>query len=281
MIDNGHWTHTEQMDSGKYFGFIYLIEDKIDGKLYIGKKQYLSVTKLPPLKGKKRKRTKISEMSWRDYTSSSSYVNDAIEKHGIKNFEFSILTECISKADLTYQEVAIMHELEVLTTMKEDGTPRYYNRAIGNIKFIPPLKISDETRKKMSVAGKESWKNSTFVTCEVCEVELHPSHFAQNNHGKDCNYKEGYLTCSNCGTQKEENEFWANRSRPNKKDPECKDCKRSYQLKSRDRIAVYRKRYTKANKEEIARKDKEYRMKNKDKINKRARERYKLKKESK
>jgi len=42
-------------------GFVYIVTDKRNGKDYIGKKGLVSKRKLPPLKGKKRKRIKIVE----------------------------------------------------------------------------------------------------------------------------------------------------------------------------------------------------------------------------
>jgi hypothetical protein len=46
---------------GDYVGFVYLITDLSNGKKYVGKKTLMSKRKLPPLKGKTRRRTKIIE----------------------------------------------------------------------------------------------------------------------------------------------------------------------------------------------------------------------------
>ena len=48
-------------DIGDYVGFVYIVTDNTNGMKYIGKKNFYSKTKLKPLKGQKRKRTKISE----------------------------------------------------------------------------------------------------------------------------------------------------------------------------------------------------------------------------
>jgi len=50
-----------------YIGFVYEITDTRNGMKYIGKKGLMSKRKLPPLKGAKRKRTKIVETDWPDY----------------------------------------------------------------------------------------------------------------------------------------------------------------------------------------------------------------------
>ena len=47
-----------------YVGFVYCITDKESGKKYVGKKFFWSVRKLPPLKGKTRKRTKRTQSDW-------------------------------------------------------------------------------------------------------------------------------------------------------------------------------------------------------------------------
>ena len=57
-------THDEL---SSWVGFVYELEDKSNGKKYIGKKLLWSKRRLPPLKGKKRKRTQIKESGWKDY----------------------------------------------------------------------------------------------------------------------------------------------------------------------------------------------------------------------
>lgn len=57
-----------------YIGFVYLITDLSNNKKYIGKKTLQSKRKLPPLKGKTRRRTKIVESNWQDYFGSSEEV---------------------------------------------------------------------------------------------------------------------------------------------------------------------------------------------------------------
>ena len=52
-------------------GFVYQITNLQNGKKYIGKKWFWSTKKLPPLKGKKRKRTVKKESDWMKYFGSS------------------------------------------------------------------------------------------------------------------------------------------------------------------------------------------------------------------
>ena len=55
-------------------GFIYRIDNLETGEWYIGKKNFWTKKKYPPLQGKKRNRYKLVETDWRDYQSSSNLV---------------------------------------------------------------------------------------------------------------------------------------------------------------------------------------------------------------
>lgn len=126
-MDIGHWTTKlpipESFEDLPY-GFIYIITNNIDNKSYIGKKQCKCERKLPPLKGKKRKRKVERETDWKTYTSSSNYLNDDIKKHGMDNFSFEIVRWCNSKWELSYHEASLQFKEEVL--LKES----YYNGII-------------------------------------------------------------------------------------------------------------------------------------------------------
>lgn len=115
MTDFGHWISAAPLPETPY-GFIYKITNLISNKCYIGKKQMVSVKKMPPLKGRKNKRHKEVETDWRTYTSSSNELNADIEKHGKDNFKFEILMFCNSKWELAYYETKIQFELDVLVS---------------------------------------------------------------------------------------------------------------------------------------------------------------------
>jgi hypothetical protein len=87
-------------------GFVYIVTNKKNSKLYIGKKGLTSKRKLPPLKGKKRKRIKIVETDWKTYCGSSEEVK--------------------SKGELNYYEAKLQFETDCL--LKPD---EYYNAFIG------------------------------------------------------------------------------------------------------------------------------------------------------
>ena len=114
---------SQKIDEG-YIGFVYEITDCSNNKKYIGKKLLVGKRKLPPLKGQKRKRTKIVESDWQSYYGSSETVKSLVEerKH---DFTRRIIHLCKTKGELSYLEAKEQFSREVLLT--DD----YYNEFIG------------------------------------------------------------------------------------------------------------------------------------------------------
>lgn len=110
---------------GDYVGFVYLITNLDNDKKYIGKKWFWSTKKLPPLKGKKRKRTVVKESDWKQYYGSSEEVKLLLEQHGKDNFKREILRLCKTKGECTYYEAKLQFDFDVL--LRDD----YYNEFIG------------------------------------------------------------------------------------------------------------------------------------------------------
>lgn len=110
---------------GKNQGFVYLITNLETGKKYIGKKNFISTRKLPPLKGKTNKRKKVAESDWKEYYSSSEEVKLLVESKGSQNFKREILKLCETKGTMSYWEAKLQFEYDVL--LSED----YYNEFIG------------------------------------------------------------------------------------------------------------------------------------------------------
>jgi hypothetical protein len=106
-----------------YFGFVYLITNKINGRDYIGKKQFVSIRRVK-VKGKKRRKIVITESDWKDYYGSSNELMADIKKYGKEHFQRSILTCCKTRWDLTYTELKYQVDLDVLKDK------RYYNGII-------------------------------------------------------------------------------------------------------------------------------------------------------
>jgi len=92
-------------DIGDYVGFVYIITDTENGKKYIGKKTLMSRRKLPPLKGQKRRRTKIVESDWQKYYGSNEEIKMLVENSGGNRFHREILHLCKSKGEMSYLEL--------------------------------------------------------------------------------------------------------------------------------------------------------------------------------
>jgi hypothetical protein len=123
------WTYNEKSfeseDIGNYVGFVYLITDVSNGKKYVGKKNFWSTRRLPPLKGKTRKRTVKKESDWKDYFGSSEQVKLLVESHGRDNFKREILYLCNTKGEMSYLEAKEQFDRNVLFS------DEYYNEFIG------------------------------------------------------------------------------------------------------------------------------------------------------
>lgn len=122
------WSHkgdefTSEM-IGDYVGFVYIITNLQNDKMYVGKKLFKSTRKLPPLKGKTRKRTKTVESDWKMYFGSSEEVKALLNDHGPDIFKREILHLCNGKGELSYMELLEQVDRRVLLD------DRYYNGII-------------------------------------------------------------------------------------------------------------------------------------------------------
>lgn len=107
-----------------YIGFVYVITDLRNNKKYVGKKLFRSTKKLPPLKGKSRKRTVIKESDWQDYFGSSEDVKALVEEHGRETFKREIIHLCKAKGEMSYLEAKEQFDRNVLLS------DEYYNGII-------------------------------------------------------------------------------------------------------------------------------------------------------
>ena len=111
-------------------GFVYLITNKTDNRMYIGKKlskfsktTYKVVKQKNGIKKKKKIRSKI-DSDWRDYYGSSPELNKDVELLGKENFTREILHYCASKAICSYIEAKEQFDRKVLESTN------YYNGQI-------------------------------------------------------------------------------------------------------------------------------------------------------
>ena len=143
-----HWTFrddkTRVPQPDEYFGFVYVITNKLTTKQYIGCKQYWQM--------RKRKRHKPS--NWRVYTSSSKDLNEDIDKLGKRRFKFEIIQEYKTKRGIHYYEQYYQMKHHVLTAVIEGSDePAYYNKNIGGIRFYVPLERWEDPEWKRKADG--------------------------------------------------------------------------------------------------------------------------------
>ena len=154
-----HWTFrddkTRVPQPDEYFGFVYVISNKLTTKQYIGCKQYWQM----------RKRKKHKPSNWRVYTSSSKDLNEDIDKLGKRRFKFEIIQEYKTKRGLHYYEQFYQMKHHVLTAVIEGSDePAYYNKNIGGVRFYVPLeKYEDpEYLQKQSEDAKARWTDPEY-----------------------------------------------------------------------------------------------------------------------
>jgi hypothetical protein len=101
-------------------GFVYLITNTLDGRMYIGKKlakfsktTYKTVKLKNGNKKKKKIRSKI-DSDWQEYYGSSVELTADIIKLGKENFKREILYYCKSKSECSYIEAREQFTRKVL-----------------------------------------------------------------------------------------------------------------------------------------------------------------------
>jgi hypothetical protein len=160
-MDCGHWKYFGDFDPADWVGFIYRIVDTVNGKEYIGKKNFWSTTR-KIVKGRKNRKKTVKESNWKSYTGSSTYLNEEIVTKGKDSFLFIIESLHESKASLCYAEIEAQIVEDVLRAKLPCGTRKYYNRMVGNIKFLPPDETPDETRHKIRDSVRVFWSNTNY-----------------------------------------------------------------------------------------------------------------------
>jgi hypothetical protein len=105
-------------DDGTHFGFVYLIENLITNRKYIGRK-YFSKAGTKQVNGKKRKVRKVSD--WETYWGSNDTLKAEVAELGEHNFRRTILYLCKNKSECSYFETKEIFARDALLTEE------YYN----------------------------------------------------------------------------------------------------------------------------------------------------------
>ncbi len=149
-MNYGHWEFPYKFNIDEWYGFVYRIVDLNTNQEYIGKKTFWNTTR-KKVKGKKNRKIIRKESDWKEYTGSSTRLNEQILEKGKENFKFQIESLHKTKASLSYNEIRKQILEDVLRTRLDDGTPKYYNRQIGSVKYIPPTETEDESKMKTDI----------------------------------------------------------------------------------------------------------------------------------
>lgn len=141
----GHWSIygnlPKDFEVKDYFGFVYIIKNNHTEQYYIGKKQFQH-------HGSKKSRHYGREMNWRNYTGSSAALNADIKKYGKDNFKFLMIDLYKTKGGMYYAEAYLQMILGCMTEYLSDKqTPRFYNRQIAAIRFVPKEPPTAKTLK--------------------------------------------------------------------------------------------------------------------------------------
>jgi hypothetical protein len=137
------WSYPEgfnEIDPTVFYGFIYRIVNKANGKFYIGKKIFQNSLKKKITqkelaehsgKGRKPTHTRITkESNWQSYWGSNKDLLADVKEYGEENFEREILKLCITKKQHTYYELYYQCIYNVLETdsYNDNILAKFYRR---------------------------------------------------------------------------------------------------------------------------------------------------------
>ncbi len=111
--DTPAWIYFRDADTDKKYnlGFTYKITNTSTGKIYIGQKKFWAGSKPPS--GYKTKKPK--ESAWKSYWSSCNELNAELLKFGTKNFKREIIKCYANKWDMSYNELLLQLQYDVLS----------------------------------------------------------------------------------------------------------------------------------------------------------------------
>lgn len=131
---NGHWEFPEALGTKGNVGFIYVIIDMNNNKIYLGKKQFKGMGAL----------NKGQDSNWRWYISSSTELSEAVKNYGKEGFEFIAIEQYKTKGTLSYAESWSLMHAEAPT--RQD---KWYNRLINKVSWRVTEPISERHKSRL------------------------------------------------------------------------------------------------------------------------------------
>lgn len=129
----------DSIDLSEYVGFVYVITNKVDDRIYIGKK-LLKFKRTKTIKGKKKKI--FIDSDWKDYWGSSKLLHLDLDELGKDSFKREVLRLCKSRGELNYYEAKYQFDWRVLESDK------FYNEWISLKSHKVHLKNVDFSDRK-------------------------------------------------------------------------------------------------------------------------------------
>ena len=111
----------DESELENYVGFVYIIENKTDNRMYIGKKLF-KFKRTKKVKGRNKK--VLIDSDWKKYWGSNKNLKEDVLELGEDKFERKILCLCKSKGEMNYYESKYQFDLCVLES------DRFYNEWI-------------------------------------------------------------------------------------------------------------------------------------------------------
>lgn len=128
------------MNINKYYGFIYITKNKVNGRKYIGKKAYD--------KGDR----------WKSYLGSGIALKNAISKYGREKFTKKIIDNAITPEELCNKEIYWIKQYNAVESDK------FYNISNGGDGYDYFSKMSLETSNNVyNINTKTAYRNATLA----------------------------------------------------------------------------------------------------------------------
>ena len=131
------------------YGFVYITENLINGKRYIGQRKYRN------------------DASDDEYLGSGKLISLAIEKYGPENFQRTILKECETREELNESERQFIKDFNAV------DDPMFYNLATGGEGQIDPSPVIREKLRQSHLGRKHSDEYKQFMKDRMAG-ENHP-----------------------------------------------------------------------------------------------------------